>query len=254
MSSWKKAAKANQKTHKERHQPESRKHLGLLEKKKDYKKRADDYHEKGETLKLLRKRTLDKNPDEFYFHMVNSRVKDGVHHEVQKEDEHGPEQIKLMQTQDIKYINMKRTVESRRINRLQSQMHMTDIADATPNTHTFFVDEGEEKDFDLAKRLDTHPSLLGRKSNRPRLSDLNKIALPDLDEETVKLMKKKKEKTYKELATRIEREKQLTVVQQKMELKRHLQDKSAKIMKPKRVQRGTKDSAPVYKFQYIRKK
>ncbi|KAJ2950642.1 hypothetical protein O0L34_g8898 [Tuta absoluta] len=254
MSSWKKAAKANQKTHKERHQPESRKHLGLLEKKKDYKKRADDYHEKGETLKLLRKRTLDKNPDEFYFHMVNSRVRDGIHHEVQKDDEHAPEQIKLMQTQDIKYINMKRIVESRRINRLQSQMHMTDIADATPNNHTFFVDEGEEKDFDLAKRLDTHPSLLGRKSNRPRLSDLNKITLPDLDEETVKSMKKKKEQTYKELATRIEREKQLTVVQQKMELKRHLQDKSAKIMKPKRVQRGTKDSAPVYKFQYIRKK
>ncbi|CAG5019087.1 unnamed protein product [Parnassius apollo] len=252
MSSWKKAAKANQKTHKERHQPESRKHLGLLEKKKDYKKRAEDYHEKGETLKLLRKRTLDKNPDEFYFHMVNSRVKDGVHHEIEKEDEHTVEQLKLMQTQDIKYVNMKRTMESRRIERLQSQLHMTDVADKTSNTHIFFVDEEEAKDFDLAKRLDTHPSLLNRKSNRPRLSDLNKISLPEVDEKVIKEAKKAKEKTYKELSKRIEREKQLTVVQQKMELKRHLHD--AKIMKPKRVRKGTTVSAPVYKFQYMRKK
>lgn len=65
-------------------------------------------------------------------------------------------------------------------------------------------------------------------------------------------MKKKKEKLYKELSKRIEREKDLTVVQQKMELKRHLQD--VKVMKPKRVQRGTKQSAPVYQFQYMRKK
>lgn len=60
---------------------------------------------------------------------------------------------------------------------------MTDVAEATPNTHTFFVDEGEKNGFDLAKRLDTHPALIGRKSNRPRLSDLDKITLPDLDEE-----------------------------------------------------------------------
>ncbi|CAG9791719.1 unnamed protein product [Diatraea saccharalis] len=252
MSSWKKAAKANQKTHKERHQPESRKHLGLLEKKKDYKKRAEDYHEKGKTLKLLRKRTLDKNPDEFYFHMINSRIKDGVHHELEKDDEFTPEQMKLMETQDIKYINMKRTIESRRINRLQSHLHMTDIADSTPNTHIFFVDEGDEKTFDIAKRLDTHPSLLGRKSNRPKLSDLKKISLPDVDVETVEIMKKKKERTYKEIAKRIQREKELTLIQRKMEMKRHLQD--AKILKPKKIKRGTKVSAPVYEFPYIRKK
>lgn len=65
----------------------------------------------------------------------------------------------------------------------QSQLHMTDVADSTPNTHIFFVDEGEEKNFDLAKRLDTHPSLINRKSNRPRLSDLDKITLPEVNEE-----------------------------------------------------------------------
>lgn len=68
---------------------------------------------------------------------------------------------------------------------LQSELHMTEIADSTPNTHIFFVDEGEEKTFDLAKRLDTHPSLLGRKSNRPRLSELNKMTLPEVDEQVI---------------------------------------------------------------------
>uniref|UniRef100_A0A4W5MNX8 Probable U3 small nucleolar RNA-associated protein 11 n=1 Tax=Hucho hucho TaxID=62062 RepID=A0A4W5MNX8_9TELE len=44
-----------------------------------YKLRADDYHKKQSTLAALRKKALDKNPDEFYFNMVSSQLKDGVH-------------------------------------------------------------------------------------------------------------------------------------------------------------------------------
>lgn len=55
-------------------QPEWRAQFGHLEKKKDYVKRAADYNAKKKRLLKLRQKALDRNPDEFHFHMVKSRV------------------------------------------------------------------------------------------------------------------------------------------------------------------------------------
>jgi hypothetical protein len=61
-------------THKERSQPAHRKSLGLLEKKKDYVKRAKDHHKKMDRLRALQEKASMRNPDEFYFKMKNSRT------------------------------------------------------------------------------------------------------------------------------------------------------------------------------------
>lgn len=56
--------------HRERSQLESRKQFGLLEKHKDYVKRAKNYHKKKDYLnRLLLKASL-RNPDEFYHKMI----------------------------------------------------------------------------------------------------------------------------------------------------------------------------------------
>ena len=71
MSSLRNAVKRV--AHKERSQPKSRQHLGLLEKKKDYKVRATDFHRKEDRIKAMRQKASMKNPDEFYLGGNNSK-------------------------------------------------------------------------------------------------------------------------------------------------------------------------------------
>ncbi len=73
MSSFRNAIRRRE--HKERSQPFERRKLGLLEKHKDYKERAVDYHRKEDRIKDLKEKAALKNPDEFYFGMVGSATK-----------------------------------------------------------------------------------------------------------------------------------------------------------------------------------
>lgn len=217
--SWKNSAKTNQKTHRERHQPESRKKLGILEKKKDYKLRAKHYNETRESLKFFKRVALDKNPDEFYHHMINSKIQGGVHKEKAKpEDGLSEDQLKLMRLQDSRYVTMKHQIEARKVERLQASLHMIDAANEVKNSHTFFVDDKEElKSFDVCKRLETHPALLDRKTNRMKVADLHKLNIQDMDPKAIERMNKEKSKAYRELERRIERERDLAVVKSKLD-------------------------------------
>lgn len=247
MSSWVKATKVNQKTHRERHQPAERAKLGLLEKKQDYKVRADHFNKKKATLKILKKKALEKNVDEFHTHMINSKLVDGEHFETPKaEKEDSDEQKLLMDSQDCKYVASRRTIEKRRIEKIKASDHMIEAANHVPNSHVFFVDsEKDAKDFDLAKRLDTLPELLARRTNR-----LTVASVASLDPQRLgRGHKLAKVKQAEKLAKRLERERNLGVVERKMTVRKYMGGGGAKILK-----QGTPDSAPVVKWKFERKK
>lgn len=253
MSSLRNLNKARARSHKERGQLQHRAHLGSLEKKKDYKLRAENFQRKQNTLKSLKRKALERNPDEFYFNMVKTQKVDGVHQRREGTEAAPSEaEIKLMYSQDHKYINMKRTTERKKIERLKSSLHLLDADDVPKNKHIIFVDSKKEaKNFDVAKHFNTHPSLLNRNYNRPTMEMLQKGLLSNADEETLQSISDEKKKKYKELKKRIEREKELNVISQKMEVKKQLMDKKRKKIK---VKDETKDMAAKYKWEFKRQR
>ncbi|XP_056300414.1 probable U3 small nucleolar RNA-associated protein 11 [Pseudoliparis swirei] len=254
MSSFKKAWKSRQKNHHERSQPDFRKHLGLLEKKKDYKLRADDFHKKENTLAALRRKAMDKNPDEFYYNMISTKLLDGVHIIKQPNEavEATEEQKKVMRTQDIKYVEMKRVAEANKIERMKAELHLLDADSKTKNSHTFFVNStADVQSFDLASHLDTPPELVGRVFNRPTLKTLETKSIQGgVEPHTLMKLAKQRNHQYKILSQRIDREKKMFVISQKIQTRKDLQDKNNKV----KVKKETPKAAAIYKFDTKRKR
>mmetsp|Transcript_18672 Transcript_18672/g.40070 ORF Transcript_18672/g.40070 Transcript_18672/m.40070 type:complete len:331 (-) Transcript_18672:225-1217(-) len=209
MSSLRNAVKRV--THKERSQPQSRSHLGLLEKKGDYRLRSRDYRRKQERLKSMRNKVANRNPDEFYFGMHNSRV-DGVsgrgtgRHERTEEARRremeerglGPDAVRIMKDQDLAYVRMQRLMDGKKIEKLQSSLHYLEGGGGDDDEedgankltrmvwkkrkHIVFVQGGREEveGFDVAKHFGTVPELMGRAFNRPRVKTLETQAMLQL--------------------------------------------------------------------------
>ncbi|CAG0920541.1 unnamed protein product [Notodromas monacha] len=262
MSSLRNAAKSTQKIHRERHQPESRQHLGFLEKKKDYKRRAKYFEHKKRTIQNAAKKALERNPDEFYFHMINSRLEDGEHHENEEKDKHTPEQVLMMQSQDLKYITMKLTSERKKIERLKAQLQLIGIEEPLNKKKIERLKAqlqliGIEEPLNKKVIFDE----LGR---RMEVTNRTESVTEDLaagahgvdleDEFAVERLAKQSSKGYAELEKRLDRARELSVIRRKLELKMMIAKTKSGEEKPQRIEPATVSAPPVYKWKNIRKR
>lgn len=153
-------------TYKERAQPVSRKRFGILEKHKDYLLRAKAYHKKQDTLRTLKEKAANRNPDEFYFKMIRARLVDGVHTKYPDIQHHG------------KHDNQTRTL----LQEIQSEKKKTEKINAELNSHAIFY---TERMIDCSRRQ--------LKESKSRLRELEKIYNDyTIQEETQNKDKKRK--------------------------------------------------------------
>lgn len=157
-----------------------RQHLGILEKKKDYKQRAVDYHRKEDRIKAMKEKASMRNPDEFYFAMHNSRMVDGKHRSNDDYRNLAPELVKVMKGQDLSYVRMQKQSDAKKAERLQASLHLLEMEGDTvkpKRKHTIFVTSKKEADeFDVATHFDTIPEFADRAFNRLRKTDIEKLA------------------------------------------------------------------------------
>lgn len=116
----------HRRNHKERGQLAHRKKFGLLEKHKDYAKRARDYHSKQDRLTRLKQKAAERNKDEFYFSMTKEKTRvswvhharslnliicqGGVHIKDRGNVALPTDMVKVLKTQDENYIRTMRAV------------------------------------------------------------------------------------------------------------------------------------------------
>jgi U3 small nucleolar RNA-associated protein 11 len=192
----------------------------LLEKKKDYLLRAKDFHKKEATIKHLRRKAEERNPDEFYFSMENAQTKNGVHTvPTAQANKYSQEQLRLMKTQDASYLAVKAQSERKKVERLRGSLHLIG-APAPKRRHVVFVDEEEQvASFDAAHHFDTPKELLERSYNRPTHAQLADPAavMGGGNAETLRKAERRRAASYKEFLQRRERQEALQGAAQKME-------------------------------------
>ena len=130
--------------YRERGQIERRKRLGFLEKKKDYKIRAEDYHTKEKKYKNLKEAARTRNPDEFYHKMIKAKIIDGEH--IQFPDDKNLEQKLVTNMQFINLVNFKKSQLENEAEKMKIRLQMNkDIFEGgNKSVHTLYYDDEDE--------------------------------------------------------------------------------------------------------------
>ncbi|MCO5576369.1 hypothetical protein L7F22_030179 [Adiantum nelumboides] len=231
MSSLRNAVR--RRAHKERSQPSNRQNYGLLEKHKDYVLRARDFHRKEDAIKKLKEKAAARNPDEFYFKMINTKTVDGVHRQQTVAKQYTHDELLLMKTQDIGYVLSKAQSEHKKVERLQAALHSLD---RTPvNKHTYFTENGN-----AAKEM--RPLLMSDQSQSHGVG----TKLP-------KRIKKLRDGAYRELKERTERAAKLRSMVMTMGMQKEVMGKGRK-RKLNNDEVSSSAEAPVFKWHKERKR
>ena len=227
------------KEYKERVQPSARRKLGMLEKHKDYVQRAQDHHKKQKELKALRRKAENRNPDEFRFEMENARLDPATgkwrklpsKRELEDEEKHGKEEQRLLQTQDIAYLEMRRSVDLRKVEKLRAELHGLD--EPVRGRHTLFVDDDEaervqkadEPAAAVADMLGTAPELLETRT-RPNLASIRGSSSVVVGGERSGVLPaatvQNRRKKYLEMEARSKRAEKLAELSRELEIQREL--------------------------------
>ncbi|KAL5117259.1 hypothetical protein ACEQ8H_004818 [Pleosporales sp. CAS-2024a] len=252
MSSMRNAVQ--RRNHKERAQPVEREKWGLLEKRKDYKLRAADHKQKKQRLKLLSEKARDRNPDEFSFKMLSSKVdKEGRKVADRGNKALSTDVVKLLKTQDAGYIRTmlqmirkeREELEQRLILQEDEVRALRDGERERRGKHRVYVDDEEEQEsFDPDSWFGRGQAMPDRKpssevpqfdgysededqqdaATRPKAMSKKQLEAQELAKKERLLIDRRRATTQLRIANKLaglkKREKELVAAEEELELQR----------------------------------
>lgn len=244
----------------ERGQLHERRHLGLLEKKKDYKLRAVDYHKKEDRIKKLKEKAQMRNPDEFYMKMNSTQTEGGIHLIKKGGKKRSFEELTKIKEQDLGYLKLKGQMEKTQKEKLQASLHMLDeqVQKKVKRKHIVFTDTEEEaRNFDTVKYFNTVPELMDRSFNRLTQDQLasGSVIVNKLAPGQMAAAERASARAYEELSKREERLDDIVQIEKKLTLHKKLMGKGKRTKIIKKDIFGEEiASQTVYKWKTERKR